>query len=293
MKKIAILGCESSHARHFLSYMRDSADFSDIEVIGIYSDNIKASLSLAEEFGVNIMNSYDEAVDKIDGLIITARDGNTHYKYALPYIKSKIPMLIDKPFTQSEDDAIALISALKEADIKLIGGSALKYDDVIRRLKNKAKKSENILGGVVRAPLMSNSEYGGFFFYAQHLVEMVCEIFGPFPKSVIANRVDKQTYVVFHYDTFDCMGIYVENNHKYYAAVMTDKASYGEEIYPDEARSLLPCQLAEFKQLLYGGKLTTPYEKLIAPVFIMNAIKRSLEEKTEQIINYAIKNNTD
>ncbi len=286
MKKIAILGCESSHAKHFLRYIGQLEEFSDIQAVGIYSDDVKASRALADEFDVNIMSSYDEAVDKIDGLIITARDGNTHYKYALPYIKSGIPMLIDKPFTQSEDDAIALIDALKKSNIKVVGGSALKYNDIVHRLKNEAEKAESVLGGVVRAPLMSNSEYGGFFFYAQHLVETVCEIFGAFPKSVLANNIGKQTTVVFHYDTFDCVGIYVENNHKYYASVMTEKGTCGEEIYPDEANSLLPCQLTEFKQLLYGGEQPTTYEKLIAPVFIMNAIKRSLDEKTEQIINY-------
>lgn len=286
MKKTAILGCESSHAKHFLSYIKNSAYFSDIEVIGVYSDNIEASLSLADEFGVSVMSSYDEAVDKVDGLIITARDGNTHYKYASPYIKSGIPMLIDKPFTQNENDAIALINDLRKAKIKVVGGSALKYDSIVCRLKNAAERCESILGGIVRAPLMSDSEYGGFFFYAQHLVETVCEIFGAFPKSVIGHSVDKQTYVVFHYDTFDCIGIYIENSHKYYAAVMTEKATLGEEIFPDEKKDLLLRQFTEFSELLHGGEQRTSYEKLIAPVFIMNAIKRSVDNGTEQIINY-------
>jgi predicted dehydrogenase len=286
MKKIAIIGCESSHAKHFLSYIGEHAEFSDIHVVGVYSDNIESARALANEFDVKIMSGYDEAVGNIDGLIITARDGSTHYKYALPYIKSNVPMLIDKPFTQSEGDAVALINTLKKSDIRVMGGSALKYDTLVRRLKSEAEACDRVLGGMVRAPLMSGSEYGGFFFYAQHLVEMICEIFGAFPKSVFARTVDKQTTVIFHYATFDCTGIYVEGNHKYYASVMTEKATFGEEIFPDEKNDLLLKQFSEFNELLHGGEQHTPYERLIAPVFIMNAIKRAIDSGTEQIINY-------
>ena len=38
MKKIAILGCENSHANNFLKYIKENPEFSEIEVVGVYSD---------------------------------------------------------------------------------------------------------------------------------------------------------------------------------------------------------------------------------------------------------------
>jgi hypothetical protein len=103
---------------------------------------------------------------------------------------------------------------------------------------------------------------------------------------VFARTVDKQTTVIFHYGKFDCVGIYVESNHKYYASVMTEKATLGGEIHPDEKNDLLLKQFSEFNSLLHGGEQRTTYDRLIAPIFIMNAIKRSIDNGTEQTINY-------
>ena len=55
------------------------------------------------------------------------------------------------------------------------------------------------LGGFIRAPYQAENAYGGFYFYAQHLVEMVCEIFGRFPLSVTAKKNGAQIHTVFHY----------------------------------------------------------------------------------------------
>ena len=45
MKKIAILGCENSHANNFLTLIRDKEEYADIEVVGVYSDDPSASLT--------------------------------------------------------------------------------------------------------------------------------------------------------------------------------------------------------------------------------------------------------
>ena len=48
MKKIVILGCENSHADKFLNLIKNTPDYPDIEVIGVYSDERAA----AEKLGV-------------------------------------------------------------------------------------------------------------------------------------------------------------------------------------------------------------------------------------------------
>ena len=91
MKRIAILGCENSHAATFLDFIFNTEDYKDIEVVGVYSNEPEASKALNEKFGVPILNDYKDAVGKIDGLIITARHGDLHYEYARPYIESGTP----------------------------------------------------------------------------------------------------------------------------------------------------------------------------------------------------------
>ena len=42
MKKIAILGCENSHADSFLKHILTDKVVDDIEIIGVYSDDAEA-----------------------------------------------------------------------------------------------------------------------------------------------------------------------------------------------------------------------------------------------------------
>ncbi|MBQ8388228.1 MAG: Gfo/Idh/MocA family oxidoreductase [Clostridia bacterium] len=284
MKKIAILGCENSHANEFLKFIKERPEFSDVEVVGVYSDSREAAEKLNARFGVPVMENYSDAVGQLDGLIITARHGDNHYKYAKPYIDSGIPMFIDKPITVNEDEAVEFMRRLMERNIRISGGSSLKQDVYVRELRHDAENGVGgaTLGGYVRAPYQSENAYGGFYFYAQHLVEMVCEIFGRFPISVTAKQNGKQLHVLFHYESYDCVGLFCDKNYFYYASRMAES----------EAKSfMIPTtgdwfyeEFKEFYSILSGGEQTVKYDEFISPVFIMNAIERSLESGREEII---------
>ncbi|MDE6373748.1 MAG: Gfo/Idh/MocA family oxidoreductase [Clostridia bacterium] len=138
MKKIVFLGCENSHANQFLDYVKGIEKYSDIEVVGVYSDEIEAAKRLGEKYGLYVMRDYGELAGKVDGVVVTARHGDNHYKFAKPYLESGVPVFVDKPITVKEDDAVAFMRECKKYGVKFTGGSCLKYVDVIRRLKKSA-----------------------------------------------------------------------------------------------------------------------------------------------------------
>lgn len=283
MKRIAILGCENTHANSFIKFIKEKEEFNDVEVLGVYSDDTAAAEKLNETFGVPVMKSYDELVGKIDGVIITARHGDNHYKYAKPYLDSGIPMFIDKPITVTEEDVIAFMKDIKEKDIRVCGGSSLKHDSFIAELKKeRLEDGEKTLGGYVRAPYSKENDYGNFYFYAQHLVEMVCEIFGRFPKTVKATETDENITVVFHYDDFDAVGLFCNKNYRYFASRISTSKSTAYTI-PDSSDWFYR-EFKEYHELLLGAPQTVTLEELASPVFIMNAIQRSLKNGTEEAV---------
>lgn len=287
MKKIAILGCENSHANNFLEYIFSREDYSkEIEIVGVYSNEVAAAKNLNEKYGVPIMENYSDAQGKIDGLIITARHGALHYEYAKPYIDSGVPMFIDKPITVDGPEAAEFMRELAKANIRICGGSSLKHDKTVKELKAIRVASDKTLGGVVRAPLDSNSVYGGFYFYAQHLVEIVLEIFGRYPISVSAKRNGEQTLVTFTYDGFCVSGFFTEHNYVYYACHFSDKTTAGGELTCTEDNNWFRCEFDEFYNLLVGEEPKISYADFISPVFVMNAIERSLAGGKEETVNY-------
>lgn len=285
MKKVVILGCENSHAHNFLTQIRDKEEFRDVEVIGVYSTEMEEAKKLNEKFGVPVMEDYADAVGKVDGVIITARHGDDHYKYAKPYIESGVPMFIDKPITIDEDEAFAFMRALKANGVRISGGSSLKHTDAVRLLREEREKEAGgiTLSGFAQAPLYVNEKYGGFYFYAQHLVEMVCEVFGRFPSSLTASRNGKQIHIVFHYEDYDCVGLYSSAcGHYHVSRVAVDYCKSCP--IPDDLGDCFYHEFAEYHNILNGGEQRATYEEFASPVFIMNAIFRSLESgRTEDV----------
>ena len=289
MKKIVILGCENSHANMFLDYIRDNPKYINVKVIGVYSHDIEASKKLQETYGVPVMENFDSAVNEADGVVITARHGDNHYKYAKLYIEKGVTMFIDKPITISEEDAVAFMQECKRYGVRVSGGSCCIYQEWVQTLKKECEENVDgeTLGGFVRCPVTLNNPNGGFFFYSQHLVEIVGHIFGRYPKSVKAYLNGEKLTVVFRYETFDVMGLFTDNNYScYYAMRISEHHVNGSE-FPINGQS--PCfqiEFDEYYKLLMGEEQKISYQDFIAPVFVMNAIVRSMESGKEEKICY-------
>jgi hypothetical protein len=278
MKKIAILGCENSHARTFLNYIQQKEAYRDVEVVGVYSDDESAATALSQKYNVAVLSRPEDAVGKIDGLIVTARHGARHYPLAKPYLKSGIPMFIDKPITVSESESVRFMQEATLNGVRLTGGSCLRYEPFVKQLKSELT-AQKILGGFVRAPISLKNNYGDFFFYSQHLVETVLELFGRYPTSVKAYQNGEKVTVVFRYPDYDVEALFLEENYVYYASASTEKAVLGQELSVDDT-----CFAAEFDafyRLLNGGEQELSYKDFIAPVFVINAIVRSMRTGRE------------
>ena len=287
MKKIVILGCENSHANMFLNFHRDNPKYKDVEVIGVYSDEIEAAKKLSETYGVRVMQSYDEAVGQVDGVIVTARHGDNHYKYAKPYIKSGVPMFIDKPIAIDEEEARRLVMECRDAGVKLTGGSSCVHVDWVQQLKKEREENFDgkTLGGYLRCPVNLDNPYGGFFFYSEHLIGIMSEIFGFYPKSVKAFKNEDKITVVFRYADYDVTGLYVDKNFScYYAMRVSEHHVHGAEFPITEESECFKAEFDEFYSLLKGGEQRLSYEDFIAPVFVMNAVNQSLESKREVVV---------
>lgn len=285
MKKIVILGCENSHADTFLGFMAKDKKYADVQTVGVYSHDSAATEKLAAKYGVKAMASYDEAVGQVDGVIVTARHGDNHRKYAEPYLCKDLAVFIDKPFTVSEEDALALLRGAKKAGAKVCGGSSCRFDALVQQLRADviAEAGGKTLGGFVRCPVSLGNPNGGFFFYAQHLVEIVGEIFGRYPKSVRANRYQKSVGATFRYDDFEVAGVYADESYNcYYAVRNAVSADQGGAFTVGADNPCFKKEFDEFYNLLSGGEQISSWNDLAAPVFVLNALDRAMKSGKEE-----------
>ncbi|MBQ1260009.1 MAG: Gfo/Idh/MocA family oxidoreductase [Clostridia bacterium] len=283
MYKIAILGCENSHADSFLKLI-SSGLYPDIEVIGVYSNEGEPAKKLNEKYGVPVLDDYKDAVGKVDGIMITARHGDNHYKYAKPYIDCGIPMFIDKPITCSEEEACAFMTEAKEKRLRLCGGSTCAALSETLELAKAVREKEagELRGGSLACPIHLDSPYGGFYFYAQHLIEVMTTVFGEDVKGVTAEKHDGYLTFTAHYDNFNVMGTYLEKISYYTVSLYGSKSAMSRVLTftPDSFRH----EMNDMLDLLSGKPMKKTYESFVVPVFVMNAVLRSLESgKREEV----------
>lgn len=273
MYKVVILGCENSHANTFLDLIANG-EFPGTQVVGIYSDEDENAEKLCAQFGVKRMAAYDEAVGEVDGVIITARHGANHYKYAKPYISSGVPMFIDKPITVEPDEAVEFMREAKENGVRLCGGSVLPLtQDAKDFFARISAREDNLFGGNLVCPLHSNDKYGGFYFYSQHLVQLMTSIFGSDVESVFARRNSPDNvHFIANYRDFSVTATYGPMNY-YIVDAYCDKGA--ERVQISFRSEDWHAELAEFYHLLKGGEMEVSYDEFINPVFIMNAIEQS------------------
>ena len=277
MYKIAILGCENTHANSFLRQIYKKGRHTDIEVIGIYSDEEETAAKLHEEFGVPVMKHYADLVGKVDGIMVTARHGANHYKYAKPYLSSGIPMFIDKPVTCNGEEAVAFMREARDSDVRICGSSVGKFLNGVVALSEKIKSGEigAIRGGNICAPIEIDSPYGGFYFYSPHLVQMMITLFGGDVLEVGAMQQGKDVGIVANYRDYPITGSYVSAGGHFAATIYAENGIFTE---PCELHSYaFEHQLDDMHDLLAGGEMKESYDDFIRPVFILEALNASLK----------------
>jgi len=179
--KVAILGTENSHALAFAKIFKNDPRYADVEIIGLYGPDDANQKIIDGGYASYAAKSPDEFVDKVDAIIVTARHGDHHYDYAMPYLKAGISAFIDKPFAVSLEKAEEMIATAKASGAKLCGGSGIKFLEELIPLK-RAVKEMNVIGGMLAAPVSMVNEYGGFYFYsspyrhAHHRFRIRCKI---------------------------------------------------------------------------------------------------------------------
>ena len=277
MYKVAILGCENSHADGFLNLLK-AGKFPEIEVVGVYSKEPEACQRIHSRFGIPVMEHYGDLQGQLDGVIITARHGDDHYAYAKPYLNDGIPMFIDKPITCSEAEAVEFMQAVKERGIRLCGGSncAVKTETLELAHVVKDQVYGPCLGGNLVCPIHENPKYGGFYFYTQHLVEIMTTVFGEQIQSVYAQRNgDQAISLIARYPGFDVTGTYLEKMGYYQVTIYTPMRPVTDQLLSNTEGAQR--EMEEILGILKGEPMHKSYESFILPVFILNAIKRSME----------------
>ena len=207
-KRVGMIGLDTSHViavTNALNNPNAGKDWDGYRVVAAYptkgSADMKESIGRLAGFteqvknkGVEMVNSIEELLEKVDVVLLESVDGRRHLAEALPVIKAGKMMFIDKPLAASLEDAMVIFEIAKKYNVPVFSASSLRY------ITGAKEIAEGKIGKVVGADSYGDCyiepHHPDLFYYGIHGIEILYAIMGTGCKSVVRIHQDQTDLVV-------------------------------------------------------------------------------------------------
>lgn len=236
-KKVGIIGLDTSHSVAFTKALNDPSagdTFGGYKIVAAYpkgSLDIQSSVERidgytkeVQQFGVEIVDSIEALLPKVDVVLLETNDGRRHLEQALPVLKAGKRMFIDKPIAATLSDAIAIFDAARHYQVPIFSASSLRYIIGMDEIKNGA--AGKVLGAEAFSPCHLEKTHPDFVWYGIHGVETLFTAMGTGCQTVVR---------ITTVDTDVAVGTWQNGRIGSFRGLRGGKTGYGGTIFGDKA----------------------------------------------------------
>ena len=192
-KRIGIIGLDTSHSEVFTRMINQNViDSRGFKVVAAYADGSRdipsalkmkpAIVKAVNEMGVEIVNSIDDLLQKVDVVLLESNDGRVHVQQAIPIFKAGKRVFIDKPIAANLKDAEEIFRTASASQTPVFTSSALRFEQNVQSVAQGA--IGEVTGADVYVPAEIDPGHLDLAWYAIHGVEMLFTVMGSGCKSV-------------------------------------------------------------------------------------------------------------
>jgi hypothetical protein len=239
--RVGIIGLDTSHSTAFTRALNDPAsgeEFGGYKVVAAFprgSNDIKSSVDRipayteeVKKLGVEIVNSINELLGKVDVVLLETNDGRLHLEQALPVLKAGKRMFIDKPIAASLTDTIAIFEASSHFKVPVFSSSSLRYISGAREIAEG--KGGNVLGAFTYGPAPIEKTHPDLFWYGVHGVEVLFTVMGTGCQSVVRTYTENTDLVT---------GRWQDNRIGTFRGIRYGKSDYGGTVFGEKEITVL------------------------------------------------------
>ena len=132
MLKIGIVGTGKFGQNH----ARILTTIDNIQFVGLYDKNQQRAKEIAQKFSIPSYETLDELLDKIDALVVVVTT-IYHYEIAKKALEKGISVFIEKPITETYEQAQELIAIAEKNNLIIQVGHVERFNPIIMKLQNK------------------------------------------------------------------------------------------------------------------------------------------------------------
>ena len=128
--KIGVVG--AGHlGKHHIKHL---SNHSGVELVGVFDINTESLKNICSEFSVKALQSIEEIIFSCEAVHIVTPT-NTHFDIAKKFLDHKKDVFIEKPITNTVEEASSLISLAEENGCIIQVGHIERFNPTINRLK--------------------------------------------------------------------------------------------------------------------------------------------------------------
>jgi predicted dehydrogenase len=141
------------------------------KVTHIWTDDPGDAVKVAKASKIeNVVSKATDVIGEVDAVIISTDKGYEHVERARPFIEAGVPVFIDKPLTDNEEDLVTFCRWENEG-AKIMSSSCMRYaKEVVPYHKNYAELGEIRYASVTMAKKWET--------YGIHALEMIYPVLG-------------------------------------------------------------------------------------------------------------------
>ena len=231
--KVGIIGLDTSHSVAFtksLNGANKAAELKGFRIVAAYpkgSNDIESSVKRipgyieeVKKLGVEIVDSVDDLLKKVDFVLLETNDGRPHLEQAMKVIKARKPIFVDKPVAASLADVKAIYAAAKQNNVPIFSSSSLRYMESVQEVVKG--KVGAVLGADTFSPATLEKTHPDLFWYGIHGVEILFAVMGTGCKEVSRVHTDNTDIVV---------GIWKDGRVGTFRGTRTGTHDYGGTVY--------------------------------------------------------------
>lgn len=205
--RVGVIGLDTSHAGAFSKIMREApanSPMAKLKIVAAFpggSADIPSSIdrvpNYTKEFqaqGIEIVDSIDALLEKVDAVMLNSLDGRKHLEQAYPVFKSGKRVFIDKPLAADLTDAIAIAKLAEHFKTPWFTSSSLRFTPTIYRYREKSERK--ILGAQAWSPCSLEPHHTDLTWYGIHGVEALFTAMGVGCQEVTRTKTEGTDVVV-------------------------------------------------------------------------------------------------
>ncbi len=285
MLRVGMVGAENSHTVAIARVLNVDKKIPGVRATHVWGETRTYARDASERGEIpTIVRRAEEMIGEVDAVVVDHRHGRDHLPAALPFLETRVPLFVDKPFCHRKAEGRKFLARARQLKVPVCSFSTLPKQASFKQLSKDVKKLGKIQTVISTGPCDIKSKWGGIFFYGIHQVDMILRLTGyDFYRTQIVKGKGQNhsANILFRSGTVATMNLIGESRAAFHLSIVGEKGRIDREVVGDESMYLTG--IKDFVRMFKTGKTDETDETMLGPVAVLESLEKSVAKPQARV----------